>query len=83
MNYLHPPSTRIVKTKYDTQFFGAVVVPWIYMYVYVGRSVDCPDISLPAVLRFLESFDRIAGPKHFMECKTNYGDFLFLSFSFF
>ena len=29
MNYLHPPSTRIVKTEYDTQFFGAVVMPWI------------------------------------------------------
>ena len=55
--------------------------------VRICRSVDCPDISLSAVLRFLESFDRIAGAKNFMECKTNYGDFLFfflfLSFSFF
>ena len=55
--------------------------------VRICRSVDCPDISLSAVLRFLERFDRIAGAKNFMECKTNYGDFLFfflfLSFSFF
>lgn len=53
------------------------------IYVRICRSVDFPDISLSAVLRFLESLDRIAGPKYFMECKTNYGDFLFLSFSCF
>lgn len=53
------------------------------IYVRICRSFDCPDISLSAVLRFLESLDRIAGPKHFMEYKTNYGDFLFLSFFYF
>ena len=53
------------------------------IYVRICRSFDCPDISLSVVLRFLESFDRIAGPKHFMEYKTNHGDFLFLSFSLF
>ena len=62
------------------------------IYVRICRSFECPDISLSAVLRFLESFDRIAGPKNFMEYKTNYWDFLlffffffflFLSFSFF
>ena len=64
-------------------------MPWIYIYVRICRSFECPDISLSAVLRFLESFDRIAGPKNFMEYKTNYWDFLFfllllfLSFSFF
>lgn len=52
------------------------------IYVRICRSVDFPDISLSAVLRFLESLDRIAGPKYFMECKTNYGDFLFLFLSF-
>ena len=50
--------------------------------VRICRSVDCPDISLSAVLRFLESFDRIAGAKNFVECKTNYGDFLFFFFFF-
>ena len=56
------------------------------IYVRICRSFECPDISLSAVLRFLESFDRIAGPKNFMEYKTNYWDFLFsffFSFSFF
>ena len=54
------------------------------IYVRICRSVDFPDISLSAVLRFLESLDRIAGPKYFTECKTNYGDFVFfLSLVFF
>lgn len=53
------------------------------IYVRICRSFECPDISLSAVLRFLESFDRIAGPKNFREYKTNFGDFLFFFFFFF
>ena len=81
MNYLHPPSTRIVKTEYDTQFFGAVVMPWIYLYVYVSRSTVLIFL-FRQFLDFWKALTELQAPKNFMEYKTNYWDFLFFSFSF-
>ena len=87
MNYLHPPSTRIVKTEYDTQFFGAVVMPWIYLYVYVGRSTVLIFL-FRQFLDFWKALTELQALRILWNTKQIIGIFfffffLFLSFSFF
>lgn len=81
MNYLHPPSTRIVKTEHDTQFFSAVAMPWIYLYVYVGRSTVLIFL-FRQFLDFWKALTELQALRILWNTKQIIGIFFFFFFSF-